>query len=66
QSELGSDSRFSADTLADDLKKAGKSARAFENADAIATFVRAEVKPGDVVVVMSNGEFGKIQRRLVS
>jgi UDP-N-acetylmuramate: L-alanyl-gamma-D-glutamyl-meso-diaminopimelate ligase len=57
--------RFSTDTLVTDLVSKGKSARAFESVEEIVTLVSQNVQPGDIVVVMSNGEFGKIQEKLL-
>lgn len=64
QNELDAELRFSADGLVGDLKAMGKSAQAFDSPDLIAQFVRDQVRPGDVVVVMSNGDFGKIQEKI--
>jgi UDP-N-acetylmuramate: L-alanyl-gamma-D-glutamyl-meso-diaminopimelate ligase len=50
------------------LRAAGKTAEAFDTADAIADFVSAHANSGDVILVMSNGSFdglcGKLQERL--
>ncbi len=63
--ELNEEQRFSVDTLVTQLQTQGKSAQCFENADAIVEYVVKNHAPGDTVVVMSNGEFGKIQEKLL-
>lgn len=63
--DLGAEERLSTETLAQDLKGLGKSACSLSGADEIVKTIAPEVKRGDVVVVMSNGEFGKIQSKLL-
>jgi UDP-N-acetylmuramate: L-alanyl-gamma-D-glutamyl-meso-diaminopimelate ligase len=62
--ELG-DQKLDAEALAARLRARGKAAEALENADAILGRFLKEYAPGDVAVVMSNGEFGKLQVKLV-
>ncbi len=57
--------RFSADVLAQDLRARGVSAEAFPDVDAIVTHVAREARPGDVAVVMSNGDFGGVWEKLL-
>ncbi len=64
--DLNDAERFSVDTLVSALKSQGKSAQCFENTDAIVDYVVKHKSPGDTVLVMSNGEFGKIQQKLVA
>jgi UDP-N-acetylmuramate: L-alanyl-gamma-D-glutamyl-meso-diaminopimelate ligase len=64
-SELAGE-KLDAERLAEKLRARGKEAAALENADAILERFLKEYAPGDVVVVMSNGEFGKLQSKLVS
>lgn len=42
-----------------------RKARAFSNANAIGTYLKSELNPGDVVVIMSNGSFGGLIAELV-
>lgn len=63
--ELGAE-KLDAETLAEKIRARGKEAAALENADAILARFLKEYAPGDVAVVMSNGEFGKLQVKLVS
>jgi UDP-N-acetylmuramate: L-alanyl-gamma-D-glutamyl-meso-diaminopimelate ligase len=58
--------RFSAETLADDLARRGKIAHFFADTGGIIDFVVAEGKPGDVVLIMSNGGFDNIHERLLA
>jgi len=52
--------RFSAAELAAALKLRGVSADACDDVEVIVAQVAAEARPGDVVLVMSNGDFGGI------
>jgi UDP-N-acetylmuramate: L-alanyl-gamma-D-glutamyl-meso-diaminopimelate ligase len=54
------------DALADELAARGVPAQALEGADAIAAHVATEAQPGDVVVTMSNGDFGNIWPKLLT
>ncbi len=55
---------FSGESLVKALCDTGKDARHLDNVDAMVEIFRAQYKPGDIAVVMSNGEFGKIQQKL--
>lgn len=66
QNELAEGERFSIDKLVEDLRAAGKTANGFQTPDEMVEHFKASVKPGDVVLVMSNGEFGKIQTKIRS
>ena len=65
RSSLPPEERLSEDQLVTDLQRAGKSARHLPDVDTIVRAVSAEAKPGDVVVVMSNGGFGGIHGKLL-
>ena len=60
--------RLSPQRVVATLRAAGKTAEAFDTADAIADFLSAHANSGDVILVMSNGSFdglcGKLQERL--
>ena len=58
--------RFSADALACDLAARGVSAVALPDVDAIVAHVAAHARPGDVAVVMSNGDFGGVWEKLLA
>jgi UDP-N-acetylmuramate: L-alanyl-gamma-D-glutamyl-meso-diaminopimelate ligase len=57
--------RLSEDQLVDDLRRTGTSARHLPDVDAIVQAVASEARAGDLVVVMSNGGFGGIHRKLL-
>ncbi|NDG27790.1 MAG: hypothetical protein EB120_11530, partial [Proteobacteria bacterium] len=63
--DLAQGERLSTTDLTSELVKMGKSAREFPNADSILAVLQKEVRPGDVVLVMSNGEFDKIQKKIL-
>jgi UDP-N-acetylmuramate: L-alanyl-gamma-D-glutamyl-meso-diaminopimelate ligase len=66
RSSLPEDQRLSAERLVEDLKTAGKDARYIPAVDDIVRIVAKEAKPGDLVVVMSNGGFEDIHRKLLA
>ena len=66
RSNLPEDQRLSVDQLVGDLVKVGRSARHIHGVDAIVETIVAERKEGDVVLVMSNGGFGGIHRKLIT
>jgi UDP-N-acetylmuramate: L-alanyl-gamma-D-glutamyl-meso-diaminopimelate ligase len=51
--------------LAEDVESRGTHARFLADVDAIVAELAAELRPGDVVTVMSNGEFGGLHDRLL-
>ena len=57
--------RLSATQLIDDLQAAGVSACQLPDVDAIVAHVAAHARPGDDIVVMSNGGFGGIHGKLL-
>jgi UDP-N-acetylmuramate: L-alanyl-gamma-D-glutamyl-meso-diaminopimelate ligase len=57
--------RFSSEQLAADLARRGKSAHFFADTAGIIDFIVAEGRPGDVVLVMSNGGFDNIHEKLL-
>jgi UDP-N-acetylmuramate: L-alanyl-gamma-D-glutamyl-meso-diaminopimelate ligase len=65
RSTLPEDQRLSIPQLVDDLRAQGKSAHAAASLDAIVATIAREHRAGDLVVMMSNGGFGGIHRRLL-
>ena len=56
---------FSSEKLAADLQKQGRDAHYFEDTDHIIDFLVNSLRPGDVVLIMSNGGFDNIHERLL-
>ena len=56
--------RLEVETIVAGLQREHKPARQFRDADAIVAAVTPELKPGDVVVILSNGGFGGIYQKL--
>ena len=65
RSSLPESERLSAEQLVDDLSRQGQRARHLPDVSAIISTIVNEHRPGDVVVLMSNGAFGGIHRLLV-
>ncbi len=61
---LADDVRLSPQRVAEELRVRGRPAAALGSAAEIAEFLAAELKPGDVVLVMSNGSFDGLCERL--
>ena len=65
RSSLPEDQRLSPDELVGQLKASGVDARFIPRIDDIVATVAREAKPGDLVVIMSNGGFDDIHRKLL-
>jgi UDP-N-acetylmuramate: L-alanyl-gamma-D-glutamyl-meso-diaminopimelate ligase len=65
RSTLPESERLSVETLVRDLQARGQSARAAGSIDEIISAVVAGHRPGDLVVIMSNGGFGGIHQKLL-
>ena len=50
--------------LAAEIQRSGRQARLLADADAIVQTVSSEMRPGDVVAILSNGGFGGIYEKL--
>ena len=66
RSTLPEQERLSVEQLVKDICQAGRRARHVAGVDAIVDAIVAERQPGDVVVIMSNGGFDDIHRKLVA
>jgi UDP-N-acetylmuramate: L-alanyl-gamma-D-glutamyl-meso-diaminopimelate ligase len=64
--QLGDENRLQPETVAESVRKLGKSARVFFSSDAIADLVSAEAEPRDVLLVMSNGSFDGLCEKLLA
>ena len=65
RSSLPEDERLSAEQLVTELQAGGVDARYIPSTDDIVSTVAAEARSGDLVVVMSNGGFDDIHRKLL-
>ncbi|MCB0405539.1 MAG: hypothetical protein KDD51_12210 [Bdellovibrionales bacterium] len=64
--ELGEADRFSPEKLVAALNDRGKKAVSFADTATLLEYFNKSLAPGDIVVVMSNGEFDKIQSKILS
>lgn len=64
--KIPSEERFSSEQLVNDLSARGINARFFPDTDTIIAFLTAIAKPGDLILVMSNGGFDQIHQRLLT
>jgi UDP-N-acetylmuramate: L-alanyl-gamma-D-glutamyl-meso-diaminopimelate ligase len=58
--------RFSAEKLMADLKSKGCQASLCESVDQIVGELKSQAKPGDVILIMSNGGFDGIYGKLLT
>lgn len=65
QSSIAEGDRFSTDKLIADLKSRGVDANLCADVDGIVGTLKAKARPGDVILVMSNGGFGGIYEKLL-
>jgi len=65
RSSLPEAERLSTEQLVSDLDARGQRARHVETVDQIVATITSEHRPGDVVVLMSNGGFGGIHQKLL-
>src|SRR6266481_5386001 len=63
--QLGDDNRMDPETVATSVRELGREARIFSGSDAIAEYLSTEAKPGDVLLIMSNGSFDGLCDKLV-
>jgi UDP-N-acetylmuramate: L-alanyl-gamma-D-glutamyl-meso-diaminopimelate ligase len=59
------DRRFSSEKLVQDLIQRGKQAHYFPDTETIINYLISEAKPGDLILVMSNGGFDNIHEKLL-
>ena len=57
--------RFSSIKLTESLRKRGVEAHYFADNDHLLNELLSLIKPGDVILIMSNGAFDHIQERLI-
>jgi UDP-N-acetylmuramate: L-alanyl-gamma-D-glutamyl-meso-diaminopimelate ligase len=66
RTNLPADERLSVEDLVRDINAAGRRARYIPTVDDIVDTLRRETRPGDLVVLMSNGGFGGIHEKLLA
>src|ERR1700682_5066609 len=64
--QLGDDNRMDPESVAASVRELGREARNFAGSDAIAEYLSTEAKPGDVLLIMSNGSFDGLCEKLVN
>jgi UDP-N-acetylmuramate: L-alanyl-gamma-D-glutamyl-meso-diaminopimelate ligase len=64
QESIPENERLHPETVVNGLKQSGKDAALLPNADAIVDAVAPELRPGDVVAILSNGGFDGIYEKL--
>ena len=57
--------RFSSEKLVNDLNLRGKDAYYFSDTEPVIDFLVKEAKPGDLILIMSNGGFDNIHKKLL-
>src|ERR1019366_9460927 len=62
---LGDEERMSPERVLKAIRSAGRKAEGFGSADGIAEFLAGETRPGDLVLVMSNGSFDGLCGKLL-
>ena len=63
--QLGDESRLDLDSVAEGVRRIGKNAYVFPNVERIADYLAGEVKEGDLLLVMSNGNFDGLCEKLL-
>jgi UDP-N-acetylmuramate: L-alanyl-gamma-D-glutamyl-meso-diaminopimelate ligase len=63
--QLGDDNRMDPESVAASVRELGREARTFAGSDAIAEYLSTEAKPGDLLLIMSNGSFDGLCDKLV-
>ncbi|HEY4816547.1 MAG TPA: UDP-N-acetylmuramate:L-alanyl-gamma-D-glutamyl-meso-diaminopimelate ligase [Candidatus Acidoferrum sp.] len=63
--QLGDDNRMDPESVAADVRALGREARTFAGSDAIAEYLSTAAKPGDLLLIMSNGSFDGLCEKLV-
>ncbi len=62
---LGESERLSPQAIADATTKLGKPAKSFDSTDELADYLAVNAKPGDMVMIMSNGSFDGLSGKLL-
>ncbi len=62
---LGESERMSPQAIAESTAKLGKPAKAFDSTPELADYLAVQAKPGDMVMIMSNGSFDGLSGKLL-
>ena len=63
--QLGEDNRMDPEAVAASVRELGRGAQVFTGSDALSDYLSAEAKPGDLLLIMSNGSFDGLCEKLV-
>jgi UDP-N-acetylmuramate: L-alanyl-gamma-D-glutamyl-meso-diaminopimelate ligase len=63
--QLGDETRMDPESVAAAVRELGREARAFSGSESIAEHLAAEARPGDLLLIMSNGSFDGLCEKLV-
>jgi UDP-N-acetylmuramate: L-alanyl-gamma-D-glutamyl-meso-diaminopimelate ligase len=63
--QLGDDNRMDPESVAEGVRELGRDARVLPGSDAIAEYLSVQAKPGDLLLIMSNGSFDGLCEKLV-
>jgi len=63
--QLGDENRLDPESVAESVRGLGKDARVFPSSDAIAGYLAAEARAGDLFLIMSNGSFDGLCEKLL-
>lgn len=63
--QLGDENRLDPNAVAESVRALGKDARVLPGSEAIADHLAAEAKPGDLMLIMSNGSFDGLCQKLL-
>jgi len=63
--QLGDENRLEPESVAESVRKLRKDARVFVGAEPIAEYLSAEARPGDLLLIMSNGSFDGLCDKLL-
>jgi len=63
--QLGDENRLDPESVAESVRALGKEARVYPSSDAIAEHLAAEARPGDLLLIMSNGSFDGLCEKLL-
>jgi len=63
--QLGGENRLDPETVAESVRALGKDARVLPSSDAIVEHLEAEARPGDLLLIMSNGSFDGLYEKVL-